>query len=69
MQCHDEMLYALRAGNGEASEVLYDIEVVGNPDLDPVFWSNSTSPDPQVANVRLSVPVRCSIQIPSLTTK
>ena len=32
--------------------MLYDIQVVGNPDLDPVYWSNDTSPDPEVANVR-----------------
>ena len=36
--------------------MLYDMEVVGNPDLDPVYWSNSSSADPEVANVRLSSP-------------
>ena len=39
-------------GNGEASSVLYHIEVEGKPDHNPVYWSNSTGPDPQAANAR-----------------
>ncbi len=47
------------AGNGEQSSVLYEIEVDGKPDHSPVYWSNSTGPDPQVATVRAaSVPAR-----------
>ena len=47
---HDLRLWV--AGNGQASTVLYEIEVEGKPDHSPVYWSNSTGPDPQVARVR-----------------
>ena len=33
--------------------MLYQFEVAGKPDHNPVYWSNSTGPDPQVATVRL----------------
>ena len=35
--------------------MLYEVEVEGKPDHSPVYWSNSTGPDPQVATVCLAL--------------